>query len=567
MPLSDNGPRYSWREPGNQDGFAGVVDHPLLDQILDRRGIRSAAEARHFLQPCHDHLNDPFGLPDIEPAIERIKRALATSETIVIHGDYDADGLTSSAMLARALRSLGAPVEVVIPRRLEDGYGVSDQTIDQVLGSGAKLLITVDCGSADAERLARIHDAGIDTIVLDHHHVSDRGLPAGIVVSPQRPDSAYPFPDLAAAGVVYQVLRALLGDEAAAVHLPLAALGTVADVVPLVGDNRIIVHQGLAQFKRGPLGLQALAIHAGINDRLLTSWQLAFVLGPRINAAGRMGDPRKALDLLLTDDVMEAGRLATHICRLNTWRQQESARALAEAMDQLDARGSTGAPLLLVSGPWNVGLVGLIAGKLCDHYNRPAIALAEIGASLRGSARSIDGFSIAEALESVGDILQAHGGHSRAGGLTIEAERLGELEERLCRLVDQTFPDGIAPPELLIDAELHPSEVSTATIDLLSALEPFGAGNEQPVFLLRSVTPVNQRPSRDGRHLLFSVRLGRRKVDAVCFNRSSLGSWLPKHDRIDLAFHLRRDRWNGRERVSLEVVDARPSTARPSPAE
>lgn len=559
---------YRWLEPEPiADGSPGskLAKDRLLSEILARRGFERPADAESFLVPQLENLNNPRSLPDMQRAIERVHRAIARGETIAVFGDYDADGITSTALLTHALRGLGADVRPHLPHRIEDGYGLRPAAVARLAEDRPSLLIAVDCGSHDIAGLEAARAHGIETIVLDHHHVGESSarLPALAFVSPRRPDSSYPFPDLAAAGLAFQFARVLVGDEQAEPLLPLAALGTVADVVPLLGDNRIIVKQGLSRFAEGAaIGLPLLAREAGIDPATVESWHLAYVLGPRVNAAGRIDDPRLALDLLLTDDVDEAQRLARQLGALNARRQRTTARMLdeAEAMAALQSPDLT--PVLaLAHADWHVGLVGLVASRLVERYHRPAIVLSQGVIHSRGSARSIDGFNIVEALSACADLLLEHGGHSHAAGLTIETERLAALRERLSERFQGSFPHDVPDPVIRIDAELAPTELTLRTHARVSRLEPCGAGNLTPVFMTRGLRPRDVRLSKDGRHLLFSV-LGRdgRELRAVFFGAGSRGDELAGLDEIDLAYNLKRDTWRNRVRLELAALDFRRST-------
>ncbi|CCF82674.1 Single-stranded-DNA-specific exonuclease RecJ [Nitrolancea hollandica Lb] len=556
--------RYRWLEPAPAPSSAfDLTDFPLLSVILARRGITSLQQARSFLQPRVHELADPYGLPDLELAAERVRSAIRNRRPIAVFGDYDVDGLTSTALLTRVLRSLGAEVRPYVPNRLQDGYGLNLAAIDRIIKDGAALLLTADCGTSNGRELAMAQRAGLETVVLDHHHAHGVELPGTAFVSPRREDCRYPFREMSAVGVCYHLVRALAGEDVAAAMLPLVALGTVADVVPLVGENRIKVHHGLARFgSDAPLGLKELARQADLDPFGVTSWHCGFILGPRINAAGRMADPLTALDLLLTDDPAKASRLALELGKLNARRQREMERMIAEAEEKLRHGGRDAGPLLVLADTaWSIGLVGLVAGRLVERYRRPAIVLERGPDVSRGSARSIDGFNIAEALGQCHDLLLEHGGHSMAAGLTIETERLVELEERLVGILDATVGDDIPTPTLQLDAELHSSELTLETERLVSLLEPTGHGNAAPRFFARGLAVRRPRVSRDGKHLMFqAVGSDGTAVRAVFFNGAYALPDLVRLGRVDLAFSLKRDSWKGETRVELDVLDFRPAT-------
>ena len=556
--------RYRWLEPAPvQSSAFDLTDFPLLSVILDRRGITSPHLAQSFLQPRVSDLADPYALPDLDLAVEWIHSAIRRRRPIAVFGDYDVDGLTSTALLTRVLRGLGAEVRPYIPNRIQEGYGLTLAAVRRIIADGAGLLVTADCGTSNAAELAAAHLCGLETVVLDHHHARGVSLPGTAFVSPQRDDCRYPYRDMAAVGVCYQLARALIGEEAAAAMLPLVALGTVADVVPLVGENRITVHHGLARFgSDAPVGLTMLAHQASIDPLHVTSWHCGFILGPRINAAGRMIDPHAALDLLLTDHPDEASRLAQELARLNAQRQRAMERMIAEAEEKVRQGGRDPAPLLvLADNAWSIGLVGLVAGRLVERYRRPAIVLERGPDVSRGSARSVAGFNIAEALGQCHDLLLAHGGHSMAAGLTVETERLVELEERLVDMLDTTIDGEFPSPTLQLDAELHPSELTLETSRLVALLEPCGHENPTPRFFTRGLAVRRPRVSRDGKHLLFQAEgQNGTAVRAVFFNGAPALPELITLSRVDLAFSLKRDTWKGETRVELDVLDFRPAT-------
>ncbi|MGA7672104.1 MAG: single-stranded-DNA-specific exonuclease RecJ [Nitrolancea sp.] len=554
--------RFRWVEPPLcADEHWNSTDSPLLSSILANRGLTTAEDVESFLSPSLDQLADPYLLPDMDLAVERIRKAIAAGELVAVFGDYDVDGITSTATLSRALDRLGARSITRLPHRERDGYGLNTAAIDEITKQGASLLIALDCGTSDHTELAHAQQLGLTTIVVDHHHIGESSLPGTAFVSPQRADSRYPFRDLAAVGVTYHLVRALLGDDEASEFLPLVALGTVADVVPLVADNRVLTSIGLRRFAQsGPIGLRSLALSSGLDPSAITSRHCGFVLGPRINAAGRMADPTIALELLLTDDESRADQLAFELGKLNSERQRKVQQMLDVAETKAAANGEA-APLLVVGGDdWSVGLVGLVAGRLTERFNRPSLAFSMGAEVSRGSARSIEGFNIVEALAACEDILVEHGGHSRAAGLTIQTRNLVELEARLIGLSDRTFGGTPPAPTLEIDAELYGRELSVDTAGLIAQLEPFGQGNPSPRFLVRAVRVSSPRRTRNGKHLQFDVETASGSgARAIYFNG---GDELPQffsRKPMDLVFELKLDSWNGRNQVSMEVLDYRTS--------
>ncbi len=552
--------RYRWSLPDPVPDFSfTLADSPLLCEIAARRGLTSADSMSAFLSPSLDELADPFLLPDMNLAVQRIRTSFAADHGIAIFGDYDVDGVTSTATLKRALDRLGARSTTYLPHRERDGYGLNTGAIDRMVTDGASLLVALDCGTSDQVELDYARSRGLETVVVDHHHVGAAELPGTAFVSPQRAESHYPFRDLAAVGVTYHLVRALIGNDGAKEFLPLVALGTIADVVPLVGENRALASIGLEHFAQHAIvGLETLALSSGLDPRHITSRHCGFVLGPRINAAGRMAEPDIALELLLTNDQSRAEVLASELGRLNTERQR-AVQEMLDVADEMTAKTGETAPLLLVGGSdWGAGLVGLVAGRLAERYNRPSLAFS-VGSDLsRGSARSIEGFNMVEALVACQDLLVEYGGHSQAAGLTIQTMNLVELEARLIELTSRAF-GGVPPaPTLTIDAEISGRELNVETARLLASLEPFGQGNPAPRLLIRSVMVRAPKRTRSGKHLQFQVETaGGSTARAIYFNGGEEIAAFLSRDPLDLVFELKLDSWNGRSQVALEVVDYR----------
>ena len=553
-------PRYRWIEPDVSAGAGPLSRYGLLGSILATRGLRSPADVESFLRYDLDSVPDPSTLPDVDRAAERIRTAIDTGEPVAVFGDYDVDGLTSTALLLRSLGAAGADIRAYLPHRERDGYGLNLNAVQQAARAGCTLLITVDCGTSDRQCIEYAHSSGLDVIVIDHHHVPDAGLPAHAFVSPKRPDSEHGFADYAAVGVAFQVLRHTFPAQDQQWLLPLVALGTVADVVPLSGPNRVFVHHGLELFEQyASPGLQALARVSGLSPSALRSHHFGFMLGPRINAAGRIDDPWLALKLLLAEKVDEARTFADELDRLNRHRQELLDRFVQEARIFVESDGVRDDPVLVVHSPdWRIGLVGLVASRLSEEYSRPVFALEQNAPLSRGSARSIDEFDVVQALHRCSELLEQFGGHSKAAGLTLETNRIGEFATR----INELFVDDVGPeppiPSLSLDAELRPELVSLDLVDELSRLEPCGHGNPSPRFLVRDAPVADARRSKDQSHLLFNVPLaGLPPLRAVSFNAGDRLVEIDRLRRADLAVSLRPNTWKGRTSVTLEVVDFR----------
>ena len=558
-------------EPGPPDRPALHRD-PLLDALLARRGIADEAAAVDFLDAGTRPAPDPFGLPNMGAAAARVGRALATGEPIAVHGDYDADGVTATALLVRALRRAAvAPRHVVphLPTRA-DGYGLRPEAVNALADDGANLLIAVDCGSGDHANVALARERGLDVVILDHHQMGDRGPDGAIVVSAQLdPDPANPYRELAAVGVAYLLAVALarngcrVGDEAAGTEpvdlLDLVALGTIGDVSPLVRLNRALVRDGLGRIRTRPrAGVRALCQRAGVDPRTLTSEQVAFKLAPRVNAAGRMGDPRLALDLLLTDDPVAAARLAVELERLNALRKAEGQRVVAEAEALLRDRVDLDDRRLLVvaGGGWRGGVLGLAAGRLAERFGRPVIVLNDDGELSRGSARSVPGFDITRALAGCGGLLRSHGGHGQAAGLTVSSADVASLEAALEAAIAATDLPPPGPPALRIDADLPAERLTPRTAEALEALQPYGAGNPPPLLRVRGVGLHSYNTiGQDGSHLKLHLRTSAGPVQAVSWGTAARSRDLIRLPDLDLVVTVGIDHWNGRARLAVEAKD------------
>jgi single-stranded-DNA-specific exonuclease len=553
-----------WIEPPSLSAIErGITDSPLLSAILCARGIHTADAAARFLSPSSIPLGDPLLMPDMERAVAKIQAAIERGKRIIVFGDYDVDGLTSTAMVVRVLRRLGGDPACIIPHRMDDGYGLTHETVERLLAQGVELLITVDCGSSNRVEFEALLAHNVDVVVVDHHRYAD-ALPDDVAyVSPRRPDNQYPFADHAAVGVCYTLVRALLGDDDAGMYLPYVALGTVADVVELRDENRTLVTRGLAMLRRWKLpGLKAMCAAAGIDQQAIGAWEIGYIIGPRLNAAGRIDSPQAALDLLLADDATTATPLALKLSDLNTARQEMTRRIQSEAEASIKARGADEMPAIVVAGEsWSIGVVGLVAGRLAEAYNRPAIVFERGPEMSRGSARSAGDVNIVEAIAASADLLDRYGGHRNAAGLSLATDHLEQFEQQLSATIFDMLGGEFPVKEIALDAEIMQDELHLGTVSLLSRLEPFGRGNEEPRLMLRSVRHRYQKASRDGRHLLFHAVDDRgRGHSAVFFNAGNRLRELLDTPRIDIAANLRRDTWDGRERLKLHVSDFRAAT-------
>ena len=538
----------------------------LVSAVLASRGIATEEEAAAFLEQEQRLTYSPFLMADMDKAAARVQQALADGEKIAVFGDYDVDGITATCILVDYLQSRGADVLHYIPRRIEDGYGLSCDAIEGLYRKGARLLITVDCGITGVEEVDFANSLGMDVVITDHHECKETLPRAVAVVDPHRPDCPYPFKHLAGCGVALKLALALGGpdrEEALfARYCTLAAIGTVADVMQMSGENRTIVSRGLAVIEHSDfIGLQALLKEAGLTGREITSVQIGFVLAPRINAAGRMGAADKAADLLLCTDPEEADRMARELCALNRERQNVEQTIYSQA-EEMIARlpDRDRSALVLESSRWHQGVVGIVASRLSEKYSRPSFMIHLNGTTGKGSCRSWGGFNLFVALENCKDLLLGFGGHELAAGFTIDESNIPAFRERMNDYA-RSFRGGEAPMSVLdVDVAItHPSAVTLEELEALSALEPYGSGNARPVFCLLGATLLRTQNVGQNRHLKLRLGKGSAQFDGIFFSTVAEDCGCKAGDRVDAAFYLQVNEFRGSRTVQLQMVDLRPS--------
>jgi single-stranded-DNA-specific exonuclease len=542
---------------------------PLLARLLILRGCDAPEAARLFLEAPLEALHDPWGMAGMPAAVERLRAALRRGEPIRISGDYDVDGVCGTVLLAAGLAEMGADVSYRVPHRQRDGYGLPLRFVDEAREDGVRVLVAVDAGitaHAAAERAAAL---GLDLIVCDHHQ-PPAVLPRALaILNPRQAGCPYPFKELCGTGLAFKLLQALRGraeaDDVLA-WLDLVALATVADVAPLLGENRILVRHGLPRIRAaGRPGLLALAAVAGLDlgETEVKTGHVGFVLAPRLNAAGRMGDAATAVRLLLTRDATEARELADELDRMNRRRQAVEGAILEEAVAQVEAARSSGTmdrALVLASPDWHPGVLGIVASRLVERFGLPAALIAIQGDEARGSIRSPAGFHVADGLARCHDLLQHFGGHEAAGGFSLAPGRIEAFRARLQLVVGAQGAPVSAGPRLTADAEADFSSLDLALVDLLARLAPHGMGNPEPLLVARRVQ-VMRSPRRVGRnHLKMRVRqtdADGRVLDSIGFNLGDLAEALdgPRAPLVDLAFSPERNIWNGRASLQLRVRD------------
>jgi len=544
---------------------------PMTARLLCIRGQGDPESARKFLSPSLTDLHDPFGLADMEVAVQRILGAIARRERIAIHGDYDVDGVTSTVILRRALELLGADVGHFIPERLRDGYGLQPAALDRLHADGVRLVISVDCGIRGVEAARRAKELELDLIITDHHE-PDTELPQCLaVINPKRHDCRYPDKNLAGVGVALKLVHALCVRMSRTAWLPafvkVAAIGTLADVVPLTGENRVIAKLGLEMLSKGPhkVGLRALLEAAGLLGREIDSHHIGYVLAPRVNAAGRMSTPDIAARLLLASDeamAAEAKELAEQLNVENTRRQEEEATIVRQARTVVEKDPEVGSrTVIVVAGEgWHRGVIGIVASTLADLFNRTAIVLSTDGDVAHGSCRSIPSFNMLGALESCAPVMMKFGGHKQAAGLTIDASRIRELRARVNEYADTCLGPDDLRPRLWIDAATTFRGIGGQVASEIGALAPFGAGNPCPLFRANRVEIIDGPRVLKERHLKFAFRQEGRVLRGIAWRASERESFAAEHRAaIDLAFSLEQDNWNGERHMQLSVADFKAS--------
>lgn len=536
---------------------------PLLAQLLYNRGVRSAREAEAYLSADERLQGDPFLLPGMHEAVARVERALQQGEAIAIYGDFDADGVAATVLLTETLSFLGARAEPYIPRRLEEGYGLNCGALDYLKAQGFALVITVDCGISALPEAEYARGLGLDLIITDHHSLPPLLPPALAVVDPKRPDSPYPFRELAGVGVAFKLSQALLrgkkGEEFLDALLDLVTLGTVTDMAPLLGENRYLVSRGLEVLNRAQRpGLQEIFQIADLRLGRLDTEAIAWVIGPRLNAAGRLDDALLSYHLLATRSPEEGRRLAQILEQKNTERQKLTWEVLAKAREQVLPHVPQD-PLLIAWGPdYPPGVVGLVASKLTEEFYRPALVLSQGKQESRGSARSIPEFHITAALGRCRDLLTRFGGHAMAAGFSLPTANLASFKDRMLHIAEEELGGKVLEPSLRIDAEIGLAEMGWQTLAWLERLAPYGVGNPAPLFLSRGVRVTDSRSlGGEGQHLSLKLSDGRLTWPAIGFDLGEWASQVPP--RLDIVYGLERETWQGEDILRLNLKDLRPA--------
>ena len=531
----------------------------LLSTLLTNRGIIEEAEITKFLNPKRSDFYDPFGMPDMEKAVERILKAIEKKEQIIIYGDYDVDGITSVTVLKSFLEERGIQVNVYIPNRLNEGYGLNKTAMEEIAKQGNKLMITVDCGITAVEEVEYAKTFGIETIVTDHHEPAEELPKAIAVVDAKRKDNKYECRNLAGVGVVFKLIQALsiklgLDQKEYLKYLDIVCVGTISDIVPLTDENRVIVKLGLKLVEQTKnLGLKEILQSCGYSK--INSTTISFGVAPRINACGRMGHQEEALNLLLSKEVNQVKELTQKINEYNKTRQEIEKNIYNEAVEQIEKEGLERKNTIVVSGKgWHHGVIGIVSSKITELYFKPSILLCEENGECKGSGRSVPGFDLHEALMECNDTINKFGGHAMAIGININKDKIEEFKKEFEKIAKEKEVDKIIPI-LNLDAEIKLDDVNKEMVDSLKELEPFGEANKMPIFAFRNLKIDSIRSLSDGKHLRLSVKDNKNIINAIGFNLGALADLYRIGDRVDIAGNLEINLFNGVDSIQINIKD------------
>ena len=527
--------------------------------VLSARGIHDPRQAKEYLC-CDSELLDPFLMTDMDLAAERVRLAVARGEKIAVFGDYDVDGITSTCLLTAFLRHQGADVVSYIPGRLEEGYGLNPIAIDQLHREGVNLIITVDCGITAVDEALLCKKLGIDLVITDHHECKDVLPEAVAVVDPHRPDGGYPHKNLSGVGVAFKLAAALSGDQEAVLeeYADMVCLGTVADVMLLQGENRVFVAKGLESLRqtRRP-GIAALMQESGCPQETVSASSIGFMLAPRINAAGRMGQINLAVDLFLTDDPHKASELAKALCELNRQRQSVESGIYDQAVSMLP-EGKTPEAIVLADETWHQGVVGIVASRIAEEFCCPTFLICLDGEHGKASSRSFGGFNLFSSLTTLSPLLESYGGHELAAGFTISRSQIPAFRQQICELAAAYYSDDTPRTCIDIDCAIEPELLTIRGIDSLNQLEPTGNGCPKPVLMMKKLTVERIQMVGGGKHMRLRLRCGRTAVNAIYFSASPETASIQQGDLVDVAFNPQINEFRGERSVQMNILDIRP---------
>ena len=531
----------------------------LLATILVNRDIIEQGQIKKFLEPKRNDFYDPYQMPDMEIAVERIMKAIENEEKIIIYGDYDVDGITSVTVLKSFLEERGIKVGEYIPNRLEEGYGLNKKAIDKIVKDGNQLMITVDCGISAIEEVDYANQLGIETIITDHHEPGNELPKAIAVVDAKRKDNKYPFRNLAGVGVVFKLIQALgmrmgLAEKEYLKYLDIVCIGTISDIVPLVGENRVIVKLGLKLVEQTKnLGLKSIIQSSGYNQ--IDSNTVSFGVAPRINACGRMGHQEEALKLFLATDENEVSELTQKLNEYNKIRQETEKNIYNEAVEEIEKNKLYDKNTIVVMKEnWHHGVIGIVSSKITELYFKPSILLCEEGENGKGSGRSIPGFDLYEALKKCKQSIDKFGGHSMAIGINIKKDKFEEFKEELEKIAGEQNIKEIVPI-LKIDAQIRLDDINKEMVESLKQLEPFGEENKMPVFAFRNLKINSIRALSEGKHLKLTLKDNKNIVNAIGFNLGELSNEYKIGDKVDVVGNLEINTFNGVSNIQINIKD------------
>jgi single-stranded-DNA-specific exonuclease len=538
--------------------------HPTICHILVQRGIYNFDEAKSFFRPQLSDLHDPYLMKDMDLAVPRIITAIEKKEKILVFGDYDVDGTTAVASMYCFLKKVHAPLDFYIPHRYREGYGVSKAGIDYASENGFTLIISLDCGIKSQELIAYAKRLGIDFIVCDHHLPDDEMPPAIAILNPKQKDCNYPFKDLCGCGVGFKLISALapslgLGDEDVFENIDLLATAIAADIVSMSGENRVMAFYGLKKANENPNpGIKALAHLSGLKKELHIN-NLVFMIAPRVNAAGRMDDARKAVQLFIAGSYEDAMNFAEQLHSDNTDRKEADSNITGEALAMIEENKDWHhlKSTVVYQPHWHKGVVGIVASRLIEHHYRPTVVLTRSGEVAAGSARSVPGFNLYEAIHACREHLMGYGGHFAAAGLTLELEKIDAFRNKFEEVVSGTILPELLIPEIVIDSEINFQDINWNFYNILQQMEPFGPDNLRPVFIARGITDSGFSKILKETHLRFSVKQGQHSFTGIGFNMADKFPLLQSKKPIDLVFKLDENEWEGNKTLQLRVIDLR----------
>ena len=535
----------------------------IFGPLLYNRNIETVQAGNHYLFGKYEDIEGSYLLKDMSKAVDRIVEAIELSESIVIYGDYDVDGTVSTSLLYSSIKSLGGNVDYYIPNRFEEGYGLNDQAVEMLSERGTKLIVTVDCGISSVDTVDFANSLGLNLVITDHHQCGEILPKAMAVVNPHRIDCKSAFKDLAGCGVALKLAKALgerMGKPGIEMkYLDLAAIGTVADVVPLTGENRILVKEGLCQIRNSEnIGIQAMLSVCELLDKPINSYTIGFIIGPRMNAAGRLDSALEVVKLLTTEDKEEAMKIAKKLDSDNKERQKIEKAILEKAIELIEKNGmAENSRVLVVDGEgWHSGVIGIVASRLVEKYYLPTLVISRSGDEAKGSARSLSGFNLFDALNKIPECFEKFGGHEMAAGFSLKSDKIQELREKL-NIVAKEVTDGkLFIPEIRVDYKLSGQELNRVTHDKLKLLEPYGMKNPAPVFVCRKMKVISfKKIGVDGKHLSLNLFDGEKSVSAIAFQMGELFDQLKINCEIDILCSLEINSWNGFDKLQLNIKD------------